>query len=116
MGVERYAYMRAGGELVYVHRHVMEQHLGRKLDTSEHVHHRNGNKRDNRLENLEVISAADHARLHGRTWRENLWADRTCHGCGCDHDERKRGCHHCTDRHLKRKYAGMPYVDRWAAA
>lgn len=46
------------------HRWIMQQHLGRELSDDEDVHHINGIKNDNRIENLEVISHSDHSRLH----------------------------------------------------
>jgi len=43
---------------------IMEQHIGRKIKPGEVVHHKNGNKLDNRIENLELMSWSDHSKLH----------------------------------------------------
>jgi len=54
---------------VHEHRTIAEIKLGRKLRKGEIVHHKNGDKRDNRISNLQVMTQSEHARLHFRKKR-----------------------------------------------
>lgn len=47
-------YINRKDNQIYEHVLVMSEHLGRKLTKSENVHHKNGIRHDNRLENLEL--------------------------------------------------------------
>ena len=49
-----YKARKVNGVQVFEHRLVMEQIIGRPLMPGERVHHRNGNRQDNRPENLEL--------------------------------------------------------------
>ena len=55
------------GNEVFVHRHVMEQKLGRKLEPGEEVHHKDENKRNNDPGNLELTNKSDHVSHHWKT-------------------------------------------------
>jgi hypothetical protein len=55
-------YVKRGGR--HEHRVVMEKQLGRVLTSEEIVHHKDEVKGNNVPDNLQVLSRAEHARLH----------------------------------------------------
>lgn len=59
-----YFCIRVNNSYVFEHRYIMEKFLNRKLLLSEIVHHKNHDRQDNRIDNLEVMSRKQHNKLH----------------------------------------------------
>jgi hypothetical protein len=72
-----YYTIKINGNWVLEHRYIMEQFLGRTLEPHERVHHKNGQRNDNRPENLELwkIKKKDPAGVRA--------SDYHCAGCIC---------------------------------
>lgn len=59
-----YKWVWNGTRMKAEHRMIMENHLGRVLESWEHVHHINEDPKDNRIENLMIVTAKEHGKIH----------------------------------------------------
>jgi HNH endonuclease len=91
------------------HRLVMAEKLGRELSTDEHVHHINGDKQDNRPDNLAIMTQSEHMRGHMQE-RYSRWSPDAdaCELCGTNIREHKAHnlCDTCYQR-VKRSIAAF---------
>lgn len=80
-----------GSERVLEHRFVIEQEIKRSLKTEECIHHINGVKTDNRLENLQIVSHIEHRTLHKLP--DEIWSRDYEHCTKCGSTEREHAGH-----------------------
>lgn len=57
----------------YIHRLVMEEHLGRKLRNDEHIHHVDGNVTNNDISNMVIMSNSEHRKLEYKLAPKNKY-------------------------------------------
>lgn len=104
-----------GKRYSFEHRVIMEAHIGRKLTKKEIIHHRDGDKLNNKIENLEILDRSSHPILHANEMAEAACGHghwRTCQFCKKYDDpenmvEHSRGHHHrkCRSADRREKYA-----------
>lgn len=97
---------------VLEHRIIIENYLGRILNSNEVVHHDNECKKDNRIENLVLTTKKDHAILHGLR-KGHILVEMKCPQCkklfiirrNQTFYVKKKGNYNCCSRHCRGKFS-----------
>lgn len=104
---------------VRVHRYKYQAFIGRELKRKEHIHHKNGNKKDYRLSNLEILTDSEHHKLHYESMDKKpqeylVEQDRDCVICGSCFKSFSYRAKYCspTCRYKSRK----TYLKKWKNA
>jgi len=97
----------ANRKWVYLHRVIAEKMIGRKLTARDVVHHINGNVKDNRPENLKVLTHATHFKTH-----RQIYVSCTVDGCPNKHHAKGLCKKHYRLRYPERHYSNKELTRR----
>jgi len=107
-------YLKFNGEMV--HRLVWEETKG-AIPDSMLVHHKNGDRLDNRVENLELITRAEHCKLHRPRLGHCSPTLTLCRVCGQPRNSRemlsnphRHVCNKCRGKEDRRKEKHVSFV------
>lgn len=85
MKINKYGYYETGakrkGRTTLVHRQVMEKKIGRKLLSTEIVHHKDENKLNNDPDNLELFSSHKEHAIHHLLEKGHVFGEKICKCC-----------------------------------
>lgn len=89
-----YIYLNGKKKAVMEHRFVWENCYGRKVPAGYDIHHKDGNKLNNDIVNLELLDRKTHKRIHGNCFnKQGIWYKK-CSKCGetkSEHEFYKQG-------------------------
>ena len=86
------------GTYIEEYRHLIELEIGRKLLSSEVVHHINFNHEDNMISNLKLMTRSEHTSMHRRLSSEN----KIVVGYSVDEDIKKKFDKYCKDNSINK--------------
>ena len=61
--INGYKWVTRRGQVLLVHRLIWEEHYG-KIPSGMDIHHKDGNKLNNKIENLECLTREEHKARH----------------------------------------------------
>ncbi len=74
--MKSYKTITINGKQKRLHRYIMECYLGRELTSDQLVHHINGDRHDNRLANLQLVTRGQHKKLHPEVGKQTRFKNK----------------------------------------
>ncbi len=109
---DNYPGKRYRGRYVYEHHLVWWQHTGVVVGNGNVVHHKNGCKRDNRIDNLEEKSFSAHAQEHGAALKKHP-IELSCTWCGVKFFREWRAYNYKATRGQVRFFCSISHAARY---